>query len=210
MNIKAGTVVGLTYELKVSKEEDEIESAPFSVEVREADDPFYFLFGQSGLPEKFEELLEGKKLNEEFSFTLTTEEAYGEADEELLVTLPVEQFSKERGFSPSMLEEGNFLPLVDENGYPMQAKVLKNMGDELLLDFNHPLVGFDLHFEGKVIEVRKATEKELEQGHLEEDEEETEFIDGETPVVIGGSEENNTVEEAPTEENEAETTDTDE
>ena len=44
----------------------------------------------------------------------------------------------------------------------------------------------------------------------EEDEEETEFIDGEIPVVIGGSEENNTVEEAPTEENEAETTDTDE
>jgi DNA gyrase subunit A len=46
----------------------------------------------------------------------------------------------------------------------------------------------------------------------EEDEEEdvTEFIEGETPVVIGGSEENNTVEEAPTAENDAETTDTDE
>lgn len=167
MDIKAGTVVGLTYELKVSKEEDEIESAPFSVEVREEDDPFYFLFGQSGLPEKFEELLQGKKLKEEFSFTLTTEEAYGEADEELLITLPVEQFSKERGFSTEMLEEGNFLPLVDENGYPMQAKILKNLGKELLLDFNHPLVGFDLHFEGKVIEVRKATKKELEQGHVE-------------------------------------------
>jgi FKBP-type peptidyl-prolyl cis-trans isomerase SlyD len=98
---------------------------------------------------------------------LTTEEAYGEADEELLITLPVEQFSKERGFSSEMLEEGNFLPLVDENGYPMQAKILKNLGKELLLDFNHPLVGFDLHFEGKVIEVRKATKKELEQGHVE-------------------------------------------
>ncbi len=70
-----------------------------------------------------------------------------------------------------MLEEGNFLPLVDENGYPMQAKILKNLGEELLLDFNHPLVGFDLHFEGKIIEVRKATKKEIEQGHLEEDEE---------------------------------------
>jgi FKBP-type peptidyl-prolyl cis-trans isomerase SlyD len=170
MEIKAGTVVSLTYELKISKEADEIESAPFSVEVRDEEDPFQFLFGQSGLPEKFEELLEGNKLKEEFSFTLTTAEAYGEADEELLVTMPVEQFSKERGFNPSMLEEGNFLPLVDENGYPMQAKVLKNMGEELLLDFNHPLVGFDLHFEGKVIEVRKATEKELEQGHLEEEE----------------------------------------
>lgn len=170
MDIKEGTVVGLTYELKVSKEADEIESAPFSVEVREEDDPFYFLFGQSGLPEKFEELLQGKRAKEEFSFSLTTAEAYGEADEELLITLPVDQFSKERGFSPEMLEEGNFLPLVDENGYPMQAKVLKNLGEELLLDFNHPLVGFDLHFEGKVVAVRKATKKELEQGHVEETE----------------------------------------
>jgi len=167
MQIKPGTVVGLTYELKISKEADEIESAPFSVEVRDAEDPFQFLFGQSGLPEKFEELLLEKNLNEEFAFTITMEEAYGEPDEELLITLPEDQFSKERGFSPEMLEEGNFLPLVDENGYPMQAKILKNLGKELLLDFNHPLVGFDLHFEGKIIEVRKATEKELEQGHVE-------------------------------------------
>ncbi|MEY4040588.1 MAG: DNA gyrase subunit A [Bacteroidia bacterium] len=43
----------------------------------------------------------------------------------------------------------------------------------------------------------------------EEEEEDTEFIEGETPVVIGGSEENNTVEETPTE-NDAETTDTNE
>ena len=167
MQIKPGTVVGLTYELKISKEEDEIESAPFSVEVRDEEDPFEFLFGQSGLPEKFEELLLDKALNEEFAFTITVEEAYGEADDELLITLPVEQFSKERGFAPNMLEEGNFLPLVDENGYPMQAKILKNLGEQLLLDFNHPLVGFDLHFEGKIITIRKATKKELEQGHVE-------------------------------------------
>jgi len=43
----------------------------------------------------------------------------------------------------------------------------------------------------------------------EEEEEYTEFIEGETPVVIGGSEENNSVEETPTE-NYAETTDTNE
>jgi FKBP-type peptidyl-prolyl cis-trans isomerase SlyD len=51
----------------------------------------------------------------------------------------------------------------------MQAKILKNLGEELLLDFNHPLVGFDLHFEGKRRDVRKATKKEIEQGHLEEE-----------------------------------------
>ncbi|MBC6368293.1 peptidylprolyl isomerase [Algoriphagus sp. AK58] len=166
MKINTNTVVGLTYELKVSKEEDGIESAPFSVEIRDEEDPFYFLFGMSGLPEKFEELLEGKEEGEDFSFTLTMADAYGEADDELIITLPKEQFSGERGFSPEMLEEGNFLPLMDENGYSMQAKILKDLGEQLLLDFNHPLVGFDLHFEGNIMEVREATKEEIKHGHV--------------------------------------------
>lgn len=166
MKITKKAVVGLTYELKVSKEEDLIESAPFSVEIRDEEDPFYFLFGQSGLPEKFEQLLEGKEEGEDFSFTLTMDEAYGPADDELIVNLPKTQFSNERGFSDEMLEEGNFLPLMDENGYPMQAKILKDLGEELLLDFNHPLVGFDLHFEGSILEVREATKDEIKHGHV--------------------------------------------
>ena len=164
MKITKNSIVGLTFELKVSKDEDEIESAPFSVEVRHEDDPFYFLFGKSGLPEKFETQLEAKTKGYEFSFILKVEEAYGEADEELLITLAKSQFPEERGFNKEMLKEGNFLPLMDENNLPMQAKVLKDLGEELLLDFNHPLVGFGLHFEGKIIEVREATEEELAQG----------------------------------------------
>jgi len=166
MKIKENTVVGLTYELKVSKDADDIESAPFSVEVRDEEDPFYFIFGQSGLPEKFEELLATKGEGDDFAFVITMDEAYGPAEEDLLITLPKSQFSKAQGFSPEMLKEGNFLPLMDENGYPMQAKVLKDLGEELLLDFNHPLVGFDLHFEGQVVEVRKATKEELAHGHV--------------------------------------------
>ena len=166
MEITNNTVVGLTYELKVSREADEIESAPFSVEVRDEDDPFYFLFGNSGLPEKFEELLAGKKQGESFSFTLLAAEAYGEADDEMIMAIPKAQFTSERGFEEGMLDEGNFLPLMDENGYPMQAKVLKDLGEEVLLDFNHPLVGFDLHFEGEVMEVREATAEELSHGHV--------------------------------------------
>jgi FKBP-type peptidyl-prolyl cis-trans isomerase SlyD len=166
MKIQDNAVVGLTYELKVSKEEDGIESAPFSVEIRDEEDPFYFLFGNSGLPEKFEELLSGSEQGADFAFTLTMAESYGAPDDELVITLPKSQFSGERGFSPEMLEEGNFLPLMDENGYSMQAKVLKDLGENLLLDFNHPLVGFDLHFEGKIIEVRQATQEELQHGHV--------------------------------------------
>ena len=166
MEIQKNAVVGLTYELKVSKEQDEIESAPFSVEVRDEEDPFYFLFGNSGLPEKFEEFLLGKKQGDSFSFVIAAADAYGFADDDLVMALPKDQFTSQRGFEPGMLEEGNFLPLMDENGYPLQAKVLKDLGEEILLDFNHPLVGFDLHFDGEVSEVREATQEELDHGHV--------------------------------------------
>ncbi|MBD8487835.1 peptidylprolyl isomerase [Echinicola sp. CAU 1574] len=164
MQISNNKVVGLTYELKVSKEEEE--SAPFSVEIRDQEDPFYFIFGNSGLPEKFEAYLANKKEGESFSFVLEVDEAYGVADDELIVDIAKAQLTEERGFKPEMLQEGNFLPLVDEEGYPMQAKVLKDLGDDLLLDFNHPLVDFKLHFDGEVQEVREATVEEIAHGHV--------------------------------------------
>ena len=34
------------------------------------------------------------------------------------------------------------------------------------MDFNHPLAVDDLHFEGKIVEVREATSEELEHGHI--------------------------------------------
>ena len=165
MKIAENTVVVLTYELKVTNEAED--SAPFSVEVRDQEDPFYFVFGNSGLPEKFERLLEDKSEGNSFQFTLSIEEAYGYADEELILTVPKTQFTGDKGFQPEMLQEGNFLPLIDEDGYPMQAKIIKDMGEELLLDFNHPLVGMNLHFDGEVYKVREATEEESEQGFVE-------------------------------------------
>jgi FKBP-type peptidyl-prolyl cis-trans isomerase SlyD len=164
MEISENTVVGLTYELKVTKEGEE--SAPFSVEIRDEEDPFYFLFGNSGLPEKFEENLKSKNERDSFNFVLEMEEAYGEADDELIVNVPKDQLSEDRGFSPEMLKEGNFLPLVDEEGYSMQAKVIKDMGQELLLDFNHPLVGLSLHFDGRIQHIREASEDEIAHGHI--------------------------------------------
>ncbi|MHA7130029.1 FKBP-type peptidyl-prolyl cis-trans isomerase [Algoriphagus namhaensis] len=167
MEIEKNNVIGLTFELKVSKTENDIESVPFSVEVRDQDDPFYFVFGNSGLPEKFEELLAGKKKGDSFSFVIEANDAYGQPDEELILNIPKSHFSKERGFSPEMLQEGNFLPLIDDNQLPMQAKILKDQGTDLLLDFNHPLVGFDLHFEGEVLTIRNASKEELATGLVE-------------------------------------------
>jgi FKBP-type peptidyl-prolyl cis-trans isomerase SlyD len=164
MKIERNTIVGLTYELRVTNEEPD--SIPFSVEVRDGDDPFYFFCGNSGLPEIFEKRLLGKTAGEKFNFVLKVDEAYGRPDDELIVAVPKSQFSNERGFKPEMLQEGNFLPLVDESGSPMQAKIVKDLGEEILLDFNHPLTGMNLHFEGEVYNIRKATESEIKNGFV--------------------------------------------
>src|SRR5690606_36706742 len=123
--IPEDAVVGLTYELSISRNEDEPEA--ITVEVRDQEDAFYLFSGNSGLPEKFEEYLQGKEQGEAFDFRLEVDEAYGEADDELIMSIPKDQLSEDRGFTPEMLEQGNFLPLMDEQGYSMQAKVVKVM-----------------------------------------------------------------------------------
>jgi FKBP-type peptidyl-prolyl cis-trans isomerase SlyD len=34
------------------------------------------------------------------------------------------------------------------------------------MDFNHPLAGDNLYFSGKVVEIRDATDEEIQHGHI--------------------------------------------
>ena len=43
----------------------------------------------------------------------------------------------------------------------MNAMVVSVTPDKVTVDLNHPLAGENLHFKGKVLEVRDATEQEL-------------------------------------------------
>jgi FKBP-type peptidyl-prolyl cis-trans isomerase SlyD len=61
------------------------------------------------------------------------------------------------------------LPMADNEGHHMQAKVVE-VGEEMVtMDFNHPLAGMVMHFEGKIESVRPATAEELSHGHVHGD-----------------------------------------
>ena len=65
-----------------------------------------------------------------------------------------------------MLQEGNFIPMADSEGNHLQGKIV-SVGDETVkMDFNHPLAGMDMHFNGKVIGVRDASAEEIAHGHV--------------------------------------------
>jgi FKBP-type peptidyl-prolyl cis-trans isomerase SlyD len=53
-------------------------------------------------------------------------------------------------------------------GNPMPLTVVEVQGEEVTIDFNHPLAGKDLDFEVEVVKVREATPEEILHGHVHE------------------------------------------
>jgi FKBP-type peptidyl-prolyl cis-trans isomerase SlyD len=160
--ITDNTVVTLTYELRVSDENGD----ETLVETAESDEPMLFMFGRSGLPEKFEDALRGKQPGDAFEITLAPEEGYGEYDDDMLVTLPRDTFAVEGQVDEDMLQVGNYLPMSDQEGNHMQGRIDALEGDAVRMDFNHPLAGMTMHFRGRVETVRAATAEEIDHGHV--------------------------------------------
>ena len=159
--IAQNSVVTLTYDLSVTDENQQ----KVLVEQAEADEPMVFLFGHSGLPEEFENQLDGKNAGDNFSFSLTPEQAYGDYDDQAVVEIPKQVFEIDGQLDDQMLQVGNYLPMADNEGNHMQAKVVEIGDEQIKMDFNHPLAGMVMHFEGKVQDVRPATAEELAHGH---------------------------------------------
>lgn len=161
MTISDQKVVSITYDLSVTDENQQ----KVLVESAEAGEPMVFLFGYSGLPEEFENQLQGKNTGDAFNFSLTPEQAYGDYDEQAIVEIPKQVFEIDGQLDTQMLEPGNFLPMADNEGNQMQAKVVEVGPENVMMDFNHPLAGMVMHFDGKIQDVRDATPDELTHGH---------------------------------------------
>jgi FKBP-type peptidyl-prolyl cis-trans isomerase SlyD len=160
--IVPNSVVTLIYDLSVTDENQQ----KVLVEQAEADEPMVFLFGHSGLPEEFEQQLDGKSVGDDFSFSLTPEQGYGDYDQQAVVEIPKQVFEIDGQVDDQMLQVGNYLPMADNEGNHMQAKVVEIGAEQVTMDFNHPLAGMVMHFEGKIQDVRPATAEELAHGHV--------------------------------------------
>ncbi|MEO8148184.1 MAG: peptidylprolyl isomerase [Bacteroidia bacterium] len=161
MKIASNKVVSVTYELHSSKGSDEKKF----VETANIDNPLTFLCGTGSMIPKFEEQIAGLSLGDKFAFSILPEEAYGTVDADAIVSVPLDVFKVEGVVDYEILKVGNVLPMRDNEGNSLNGKVVIIENDHVILDFNHPLAGQQLHFKGEVIEVREATTDELEHGH---------------------------------------------
>ncbi|MCP9767188.1 peptidylprolyl isomerase [Lacihabitans sp. LS3-19] len=163
MQVSDKKVVTITYELYIQSEDDDYEI----VEVAGEDQPMVYLAGHSGLPQDFEVKMAGLKVGDDFDFELGPQEGFGEFSDEDIADFPLEMFKIEDGGIPEdLLEIGNFIPFTNDDGSKITGRVHEVEAETVRIDFNHPLAGKTLKFEGKVLEIREATQEEIDHGHV--------------------------------------------
>lgn len=112
------------------------------------------VLGEGELLESFEDKLEGLEEGVEFRFEIKKEEAYGDIDDELFIGYPKNEFMEELEVN-EIPQEGDVVPMEDDNGEIFDAVVNEITEDHIILDFNHPFAGEDLYIVGKILKVGK-------------------------------------------------------
>lgn len=103
-----------------------------------------------------EAALEGLGVGDETSVTLEPEDSFGDYDADLLRLAPRDLF-------PDELEVGmSFEGLPGDEPDGLIHTVTDFTDDTVVLDANHPLAGLALRFELRVLDVRDATDDEIE------------------------------------------------
>lgn len=110
--------------------------------------PLEFVIGKSNILEGFENAVIGMSPGERKTVTIPAEKAFGHRSEKLVVKV-----SKEDFFQDNNPEVGQTLEFNGLDELPITITGLTD--STVTLDANHPLVGRDLTFEIKLLEVLK-------------------------------------------------------
>ncbi len=125
--------------------------------------PQEFLFGHNLLLDSFETNLMGLEAGNDFSFEVKAADAYGPIDPHAIFDLPLSTFTEEDGtIDDEVVQVGHVFPMQDNDGNRHYGKIIRKMKESVTMDFNHPMAGKDLLFDGKIHAVRQATEEELQ------------------------------------------------
>lgn len=157
MQISAPSIVSLSWRL---------EDAQGQL-IDELAEPLEFFYGGNDLFAKVEEALLGHEAGFETSLALEPADAFGDYDSGLVCFESRALFPD--GVEPGMQIEGLPEGAATED-MPAQAiyTVTEVYPEHVVLDANHPLAGVGLRMHLKVLDVREATEAEIEAGSLGE------------------------------------------
>lgn len=152
MQITANKVVTIDYTL--TDEQGQV------IDSSQGRDPLAYLHGFNNIIPGLESALEGRSSGDSMNVVVAPGEAYGERDDAL-----VQSVSRELFEDAEQLEVGMRFQSVSEQGVRL-VTVVEVADDSVTVDANHPLAGVTLNFDVTVVDVREATQEELEHGHV--------------------------------------------
>lgn len=154
--VKKNKHVSLVYELREGDADGKV------IESLDSERPLSFVYGTGRMIPGFEAGLDQLNEGDTFSFTVPSANAYGERREDMILDLPVEIFQKEGVLDEEICFVGNTVPMADSQGRRIDGVVNGITDDHVTMDFNHPMAGCNLHFTGRILTVRDATNQEIE------------------------------------------------
>lgn len=119
----------------------------------EGRDPLEFTLGAGQVIPGFESAVSELAIGESTTVTLDAENAYGPHHPEAIQVVPVTAFTDDP-------YEGAVVQLLGPNGERLAATIAKVEGDDVTLDFNHPLAGKGLTFEIELVEIVESSPEE--------------------------------------------------
>lgn len=150
LKVEENKVVTFDYTLKNNSGE--------IIDTSENSEPLSYIHGSGDIIPGLEAQLLGKSVGDKFNAVIKPEDAYG-----LRMDDCIKRIEKEKLAHLQNLETGMQLQAYDEGG--MQILTIIEINDkEVVMDANHPLAGETLHFDVEVVEIREATDEELEFG----------------------------------------------
>jgi FKBP-type peptidyl-prolyl cis-trans isomerase SlyD len=154
LEISKNTVVSLFYSVK--------DAASDKILQQQLDEPQEFLIGHQLLIDTFEDHLLGLITDQTFKFVVPKDQAYGPIDPHAIFDLPISTFEEEDGtIDEEVVQVGHVFPMADKDGNRHYGKIIRKMKDSVTMDFNHPMAGRDLLFEGRIVAVREARPDEI-------------------------------------------------
>ena len=132
-----------------------IDSEGEIVETTEPDEPLVYTHGTEEILPALQDALEGAEVGSEHCIPVEPEDAFGDIDPDLLLTVPRDQFPPEAELEAGQVitvqvtaEEGD-----DADDGEMEMLVVELSDDGVVLDGNHPLAGEAVTFELKVMAI---------------------------------------------------------
>ncbi|HVK60813.1 MAG TPA: peptidylprolyl isomerase [Bdellovibrionales bacterium] len=149
--VETDRVVKLTY--RILTEDGRV------LEEKTPENPYEYLQGHNQIVGPVERAVEGKTAGFRCEVNVTPRDGYGDYKPDLVTELPVSHFP-----AGVELKVGMKFGTRTAEGQAMTIRILEIEGDVVTVDGNHPLAGLELIFEVRVLDVREASEGEIEAG----------------------------------------------